>query len=172
MMMEYDQYSDVFRTIVTLTDGEMKFRMNNDWGTNWGDDGVDGTLDAGGANIVVNAGIYIATVDMNDLTYTLEKIDHVWGLVGGAAPNGWNGPDAQFKRDWSKPFNDVWVLENVTLTDGEYKFRSNNDWGTNYGDDGADGVLELNGANIVTTAGTYTFTLDFSDQNNPTYTKN
>lgn len=172
MMMEYDQYSDVFRTIVTLTDGEMKFRMNNDWGTNWGDDGVDGTLDAGGANIVVTAGIYIATVDMNDLTYTLEKIDHVWGLVGGAAPNGWNGPDAQFKRDWSKPFNNAWILENVTLTDGEYKFRSNNDWGTNYGDDGADGTLELNGSNIATTAGTYTFRLDFSDPDNPTYTKN
>ena len=172
MMMEYDQYSDVFRTIVTLTDGEMKFRMNNDWGTNWGDDGVDGTLDAGGANIVVTAGIYIATVDMNDLTYTLEKIDHVWGLVGGAAPNGWNGPDAQFKRDWSKPFNNAWILENVTLTDGEYKFRSNNDWGTNYGDDGADGTLELNGSNIATTAGTYTFRLNFSDPDNPTYTKN
>ena len=94
-------------TDVQTFNAQMKFRMNNDWGTNWGDDGVDGTLDAGGANIVVTAGIYIATVDMNDLTYTLEKIDHVWGLVGGAAPNGWNGPDAQFKRDWSKPFNNA-----------------------------------------------------------------
>jgi len=171
-MLEYDQYSDVFRGIVTLIDGEMKFRMNNDWATNWGDDGVDGTLDAGGANIQVNAGIYIATVDLNDLTYTLEKIDHVWGLVGGAYNNWGATPDAQFKRDWSKPFNEVWILEDVTLIDGEYKFRSNNDWGTNYGDDGGDGVLELNGANLNTTAGTYTFTLDFSDPSAPTYTKN
>jgi len=170
-MLEYDEYSDVFRGIVTLIDGEMKFRMNNDWGTNYGDDGNDGTLDNGGANIIVTAGIYIATVDMNDLTYSLEKIDHVWGLVGGAYNNWGATADAQFKRDWSKPFNDVWVLENVTLIDGEYKFRSNNDWGTNYGDDGGDGVLELNGGNLNTTAGTYSYVLDFSDPNAPTYTK-
>lgn len=171
-MLEYDEYSDVFRGIVTLIDGEMKFRMNNDWGTNYGDDGNDGTLDNGGANIVVAAGIYIATVDMNDLTYSLEKIDHVWGIVGGAY-NDWGAtPDAQFNRDWSKPFNDVWVIENVTLIDGEYKFRSNNDWGTNYGDDGNDGILDNGGANILAIAGTYSFSLDFSDPANPTYTIN
>jgi hypothetical protein len=171
-MLEYDQYSDVFRGIVTLIDGEMKFRMNNDWGTNYGDNGADGTLEDGSANIVVTAGIYIATVNLKDLTYSLEKIDSVWGLVGGAYNNWGATPDAKFKRDWSKPFNDVWVLENVTLIDGEYKFRSNNDWGTNYGDDGGDGVLELNGANLNTTAGTYSYVLDFSDPNAPTYTKN
>lgn len=171
-MLEYDQYSDVFRGIVTLIDGEMKFRMNNDWGTNWGDDGADGTLELNGANIVVTAGIYIATVNMNDLTYTLEPIDNVWGLVGGAY-NDWGAtPDAQFTRDWSRPFDDIWILNDVTLIDGEFKFRANNDWGTNYGDDGGDGVLELNGANIVATAGTYSFVLDFSDPANPTYTQN
>lgn len=171
-MLEYDQYSDVFRGIVTLIDGEMKFRMNNDWGTNWGDTGADGTLELDGANIAVTAGIYIATVNLNDLTYTLEPIDYVWGLVGGAY-NDWGAtPDAQFTRDWSRPFDDIWVLNDVTLTDGEYKFRANNDWGTNYGDDGGDGVLELNGANLVTTAGTYSFVLDFTDPDNPTYTKN
>jgi hypothetical protein len=170
VMMEYDQYSDVFRSIVTLIDGEMKFRMNNDWGTNWGDDGANGSLELNGANIQVNAGIYIVTFNMKDLSYSLEKIEHVWGLVGGAY-NDWGAtPDAQFTRDWSKPFNDVWILNDVTLIDGEYKFRSNNDWGTNYGDDGANGTLELNGANIIATAGTYSFSIDFSDLNNITYT--
>ena len=171
-MLEYDQYSDVFRGIVTLIDGEMKFRMNNDWGTNWGDNGADGTLDAGGANIQVTAGIYIATVDMNDQTYTLEPIDYVWGLVGGAYNNWGATPDAQFKRDWSRPFDDIWILNDVTLIDGEYKFRANNDWGVNYGDNGADGTLEDGGANIQATAGTYSFVLDFTDPANPTYTVN
>jgi hypothetical protein len=171
-MLEYDQYSDVFRGIVTLIDGEMKFRMNNDWGTNWGDDGADGTLEEGGANIVVTAGIYIATVNMNDLSYSLEPITNVWGLVGGAYNNWGASPDAQFKRDWSRPFDDIWILNDVTLIDGEYKFRSNNDWGTNYGDDGSDGTLENGGANIVAVAGTYSFVLDFSDPANPTYTIN
>jgi hypothetical protein len=171
-ILEYDQYSDVFRGIVTLIDGEMKFRMNNDWGTNYGDNGADGTLEDGSANIVVTAGIYIATVNLKDLTYSLEKIDNVWGLVGGAY-NDWGATaDAKFKRDWSKPFNDVWILNNVTLINGEYKFRSNNDWGTNFGDNGGDGVLENGGANLVAVAGTYSFVLDFSNPDAPTYTKN
>ena len=171
-MLEYDQYSDVFRGIVTLMDGEMKFRMNNDWGTNWGDNGADGTLDPNGANIVVTAGIYIVTVNMNDLTYTLEPINYVWGLVGSAYNNWGATPDAQFTRDWSRPFDDIWILNNVTLMDGEYKFRANNDWSVNYGDNGGDGTLDAGGANLVTTAGTYSFVLDFSDPANPTYTKN
>ena len=171
-MLEYDEYSDVFRGIVTLIDGEMKFRMNNDWGTNWGDDGADGSLEAGGANIQVSAGLYIATVNMNDLSYTLEPIDYVWGLVGGAYNNWGATPDAQFARDWSRPFDDLWLLNDVTLIDGEYKFRANNDWGVNYGDDGADGTLEAGGANIQATAGTYSFVLDFTDSANPVYTIN
>jgi hypothetical protein len=170
--LTYDPYSDVFRGIVTLIDGEMKFRMNNDWGTNYGDDGADGVLELNGANIAVTAGIYIATVNLNDLTYTLEGITNVWGLVGGAYNNWGATPDAQFTRDWSQPFDDVWILNDVTLIDGEYKFRANNDWGTNYGDDGSDGTLELNGANITAVAGTYSYVLDFSNPANPTYTIN
>ena len=170
-MLEYDQYSDVFRGIVTLLDGEMKFRMNNDWAVNYGDDGADGTLEDGSANITTTAGNYIVTVDLNNKTYTLEQIDNIWGLVGGAY-NDWGAtPDAQFTRDWSRPFDDIWILRDVTLIDGEYKFRSNNDWAVNYGDDGGDGVLEQGGANLSTTAGTFTFVLDFSDPANPTYTK-
>ncbi|CAL2084787.1 SusE domain-containing protein [Tenacibaculum sp. 190524A05c] len=170
-MLEYDQYSDVFRGIVTLLDGEMKFRMNNDWAVNYGDDGADGSLEEGSANIVTTAGNYIVTVDLNNKTYTLEQIDNIWGLVGGAY-NDWGAtPDAQFTRDWSRPFDDIWILRDVTLIDGEYKFRSNNDWAVNYGDNGGDGVLEEGGANLSTTAGTFTFVLDFSDPANPTYTK-
>ena len=170
-MLEYDQYSDVFRGIVTLLDGEMKFRMNNDWAVNYGDDGADGTLDDGGANITTTAGNYIVTVDLNDKSYTLEQIDNIWGLVGGAY-NDWGAtPDAQFTRDWSRPFDDIWILNDVTLIDGEYKFRSNNDWAVNYGDNGGDGVLEEGGANLSTAAGTFSFVLDFSDPANPTYTK-
>tara|TARA_R110002095_G_scaffold215497_1_gene209900 strand:+ start:458 stop:2164 length:1707 start_codon:yes stop_codon:yes gene_type:complete len=177
-MLEYDQYSDVFRGIVTLLDGSMKFRENNSWDApdkNYGDDGADGTLEEGGANIIVTAGIYIATVNMNDGTYTLDPIDSIWGLVGGAY-NDWGAtPDAQFTRDWSRPFDDVWILNDVTLIDGEYKFRANNSWDApniNYGDSNSDGVLEEGGGNLVTTAGTYSFVLDFSDPANPTYTKN
>lgn len=176
--LEYDQFSDVFRGIVTLLDGSMKFRENNSWDApnkNYGDNGANGILDEGGDNIIVTAGIYIATVNLNDNTYTLEPIDSVWGLVGGAY-NEWGAtPDAQFTRDWSRPFDDIWILNDVTLIAGEYKFRANNSWDApnkNYGDSDGDGVLEEGGGNILTEAGTFSFVLNFSDPDNPTYTKN
>lgn len=167
-MLTYDPYSDQWRTIVILLDGEMKIRKNNDWGVNYGDSGADGILDLNGDNIVVAAGIYIVTVNFNDFSYSLEEIDRWWGLVGGAY-NDWGAtPDAKFNRDWSMS-DEAWILNDVTLIDGEWKIRANNDWGVNYGSD--DGVnLVEGGGNIAATAGTYTVRLDFADPDNPTYT--
>ncbi len=166
VVLNFDPSSDQFRAIVNLADGEMKFRLNNDWGMNWGDDGADGTLEPGGANIVVAAGKYVVTVNMNDMTYELESIPNIWGLVGSATPNGWDGPDVQLNIDYSSEYTSgqgVWFINGVHLLAGEIKFRADNDWGLNYGDDGADGTLEAGGANIVVTAeGNYDVVLDLS----------
>jgi hypothetical protein len=60
---------------VVLTVGEIKFRLNNDWGTNFGDDGNNGTLDAGGANIPISLpGTYKITFDEVNLVYTAVKL--------------------------------------------------------------------------------------------------
>ncbi len=162
----FDSTSDQFRAIVSLADGEMKFRLNNDWGVNWGDDGADGTLEPGGANIVVAAGKYVVTVNMNDMTYELESIPNIWGLVGSATPNGWDGPDVQLNIDYSSEYTSgqgVWYINGVHLLAGEVKFRADNDWGLNYGDDGADGTLENGGANIaIATDGNYDVVFDLS----------
>ena len=157
----YDPTSDQWRLIVALIDGEMKFRLNNDWDINYGDTGSDGVLDINGDNFIVTAGQYIITVNLNDLSYSIEEISSIWGLVG-AAYNDWGAtPDAAFTRDWA--LDDVWILNGVTLLDGEWKIRANNDWAINYGDDGGDGTLEINGTNITSTsAGIYNITLDFS----------
>lgn len=167
MPLTYDSYSNTWKAIVTLGDGEFKIRLNNDWGVNYGDDGVDGTLEAGGANIAVSAGNYLVTFDEAALEYTIESID-IWGLVGSAAPNGWDGPNERFTRDFS--LTDVWVLNGVTLIDGEIKFRTNDSWDVNFGDTGNDGTLEAGGDNIAVSAGTYDIVLDFSDPDNPVYT--
>lgn len=90
----------------------------------------------------------------------------IWGLVGSATVNGWDGPDMPLYKT-STP--NIFVAE-VTLADGDIKIRSNNDWAVNYGDNEPDGVLDLGGNNIAVAAGTYTVTLDFTDSNNPTYT--
>jgi hypothetical protein len=161
----YDDATNQWRAVVKLLDGEFKIRKNSAWDVNYGDTGADGTLEAGGDNIAVTAGNYIVTFNEKDLTVEIESIPVIWGLVGSAYNNWGATPDAAFDRDWRN--DDVWILRNVTLLDGEFKFRANNDWGTNYGDTGANGSLEAGGDNIISTAGVYTITLDLSDPDSP-----
>ncbi|MDZ7612641.1 MAG: hypothetical protein U5K51_02125 [Flavobacteriaceae bacterium] len=134
---------------------------------NYGDDGLDGTLEGGGANIAVTSGYYDVVLNLNDLTYTLAKT-LVYGVVGSGY-NDWGAtPDYPFTPDYSK--EGLYYIKSITLKDGEIKFRANNDWATNYGDTGLDGKLDAGGDNIPSTAGTYSITMDLSDPNNMTYT--
>ncbi|MFN8432021.1 MAG: SusF/SusE family outer membrane protein [Spirosomataceae bacterium] len=165
--LNYDPINNVFKAIAPLVVGEIKFRKNEDWGENYGDTGANGTLDAGGDNIAVaKAGNYLVTFDPANGKYKVEKID-VYGIVGSATKNGWNGPDDKFTLDFTQ--ENAWVMNGVKLVDGEIKFRTNDDWGLNYGDNGADGTLEKDGANIAVKAGTYNITLNFKDPAKPTY---
>lgn len=148
----YDPATDQWRALATLVDGEIKIRKNNDWGLNYGDTGNDGTLEANGDNIKVSAGNYLVTFNANELTISIEKTNFP-GVVGSATPNSWNGPDIVMLPDFST--DGLWVAKFAKLSDGEIKFRMNNDWGTNYGDTGKDGTLDLNGDNIAVSAGTY-----------------
>ncbi len=153
IMLEFDQYSNTFKTVTTLAEGEIKFRLNNAWDLNYG--GENGILSENGSNIAVTAGNYIVSVSLADNTYTLEPIDDIWGVVGSATPNGWDGPDLQMTKDWSQPDANIWVINRANLADGEMKFRLNNAWDVNYGSDNADGNLQLNGGNIPVSAGAY-----------------
>ena len=160
MMFHYNSFQDDWRAVVTLGDGEVKFRFNNDWAINYGDDGADGTMEANGANIAVSAGHYLVTMNLNTQSYTMEEMD-VWGLVGSATANGWDGPNDKFMPDFG--INEgYYYITGAILTDGEIKVRQNDAWGVNYGDDGNDGTLELNGANIPVSAGTYNITLNLA----------
>ncbi len=101
-------------------------------------------------------------VDVTALNNNLGTMSD-WGLVGDATTNGWDGPDMEMYETGSNTYAIY-----ASLNTGEMKFRFNEDWGNNYGDDNADGSLEAGGANIpVTTAGTYYITLDL---NSFTYT--
>ncbi|MGR7813125.1 SusE domain-containing protein [Lacinutrix undariae] len=160
MMLAYNPYQDNWKAVVTLGDGEFKFRFNNDWGLNYGDDGVDGTLDNNGTNITVTAGHYLVTLDLNALEYTLEPMD-VWGLVGDGTVNAWDGPDQKFVPDFG--INEgTFYINGAVLTNGFAKVRQNDAWALNYGDDGNDGTLEVGGADIPVTAGTYNITVNFA----------
>ncbi|APZ47770.1 RagB/SusD family nutrient uptake outer membrane protein [Polaribacter reichenbachii] len=68
----YETGTDTYAIYANLTPGELKFRRDGAWTVNYGDDTVDGTLEAGGANIPVTvAGTYYITLDLNSLTYAI-----------------------------------------------------------------------------------------------------
>jgi starch-binding outer membrane protein SusE/F len=167
MPMMYDSFTDTWKAIVTFKAGNIKFRFNNDWGLNYGDTGADGSLENGGADIAVTAGNYLVVFDLKNLAYTITPIN-IWGVVGDAAPNGWDGPNVRFTLDFSK--DDVWVINRIALVNGKIKFRTNDSWDLNYGDNGLNGTLEAGGADIPVTAGNYKIVLDFSNASAPTYT--
>ena len=149
----------MFRAVATLYDGEFKIREDNAWGLNYGDNGADGTLEQNGANIAISAGHYIIDFDAVNFTITITPAGTVWGVVGSATLNGWgSAEDVKLVPD---PCNDgIYVIKDVVLADGEIKFRQDDAWGVNLGDNGADGTTEANGANIAVSAGTYDMTLD------------
>jgi hypothetical protein len=139
---------------------EFKYAKGS-WDANWGDNNADGSLEKDGANIVAaDAGYYKLNVDLVGLTHTYLKTE--WGVIGSATPTGWDSDTDMTYDEAGK----IWTVT-MDLTAAELKFRANNSWDLNYGDDGGNGSLEAGGANIVVpSAGNYTITLNLS---NPVY---
>jgi len=79
--MIYDPATNTLKLTLNLTVGKIKFRLNDDWGFNYGDgddsNAPDGVVDKGGKDIdVAVAGNYTVTLDFNDpvkFKYTLKK---------------------------------------------------------------------------------------------------
>lgn len=156
------------------TENGLKFStVDNMNGTNYGAGSAAGTIsaDGGAANIAPNAGYYKVNVNTAEasLTYTLTATS--WGLIGSSTAgvtggDGWVS-DADMTYDAATK---KWSIT-LALVPGEIKFRANDAWTLNYGDDGADASLNEGGANIaVATAGTYKITLDLSSPRAYTYT--
>jgi len=98
------------------------------------------------------------SVDIDALNSSLGNQSD-WGLVGNATPNGWDGPDLEMYQIGAQEFAIY-----AELGSGEIKFRFNEDWGVNFGDNGSDGTLESGGANIAVSAGTYYIVMDLSSE--------
>ncbi len=166
----YSENSDgVYEGFVHILGGSGEFKVNETpgWEVNYGDNGPDGTLDPDGANLNVGDtfGTFRLKVDLNDMSYEIGT-RRVWGIVGDATPGGWD-TDTPLEFDSQE---NVLTLT-VELNAGEMKFRANNDWGFNYGDDGTNGVLDADGANIVVSeAGAYTIVMDWKVPGQISYT--
>jgi hypothetical protein len=125
----------------------------------------------GGPAIAVNqAGYYQVKVNTAATTLSYSLTQTTWGLIGSATAaitggDGWsNDIDMTYDQSTKK-----WTLT-TALSAGEIKFRANDAWALNYGDDQSDSSLNEGGANIVVTAGTYKITLDLSTPRAYTYT--
>ena len=55
--------------MVLSAESELKFRANSDWGINLGDEGGDGVLEAGGANVKLAAGTYSVVLNLSNAGY-------------------------------------------------------------------------------------------------------
>ncbi len=153
-------------------DGEYKFIAPNtilefEWGnTDWGDDntftGVLVETDEVNCN-APTAGYYLINADTDALTYSAQLTN--WGLIGSATPDNWDS-DQDMTYDAGTA---TWTIT-LDLSAEEIKFRSNDDWALNLGDNDADLSLEQDGANIaVPSAGNYTIVLDLSNPREYTY---
>ena len=146
---------------------EYKFTPEPDWDESFGDGDGDGMLESPGDNITsASSGFHRVQLNFNELTYTQTPTQ--WGLIGSATATGWDS-DTDFTVD---PATNLLTIT-AQLSAGEnmeFKFRANDAWDINFGDNDGDGSLEYNGGNLsVDEAGTYLITLDLNGPT-PTYT--
>ena len=160
----------IYEGVINFTAGNTGFKIltKRDWGTpEYGKGASAGSIAVGGGDLnAPGVGNYKLVADLN--ANTLEFVSYSIGLVGDAPVGsdwGSGGPDIVMKYDNAKR---VWTVT-AAMKVGKFKFRLNNDWGTNYGDKGADGSVESGGDDIsITEAGNYKFELNLV---NNTYTK-
>jgi hypothetical protein len=148
---------------LTLTTGPIKFRQDNDWAINWGGTtfpagtGVLGTPD----NIPAVAGTYDVTFNRTTLEYsfTVPTVAIVGDGAGGWPPFVGADPNQMTTTDGV-----IYTISGLTLTDGNMKFRQNNDWAVNWGGTTFPaGTAVFNTPNnIPTTAGIYDITFNKS----------
>lgn len=137
-------------------------RISSNTAPIYGDTDGDGKLELNGAAIVVpEAGLHYIRVDWNtgQLTYQIVRRD--WSITGNAVASGQAIPmawDANLKA----------LKANLEMVPGGFKFLSS-DPNVNLGDNGGDGILEQDGAEVLKVAesGSYQILLFL---NQPDYT--
>ena len=156
-----DPDSNSYFITLSLTQANAKFRANSDWAINWGStDFPSGVGTQGGANIPIpSAGKYLITFNKSTGEYLFEEILEfaTIGLIGSATPGGW-ATETPLTKDNADP--NLWKA-NITLLDGDAKFRANDAWAISWGDTlFPSGIGILNGPNIPVTAGDYQVTFN------------
>lgn len=158
---------------INFTEASTNFKITSapDWShTNYGGTsaGNAGTLSTTGSDLLVTgAGYYLLKADLNSNTWTAAKTS--WGLIGDATTGGWDSDQDLTYDDANK----IWTIA-LPLTAGSIKFRANDTWDINLGENiPANNHLKYGGENIsVGTAGNYKIVLSLSVAGNYTYAVN
>ncbi len=165
VVMSSPNNNNVYEGYIRTTDAntEIVFAPQPNLDQFFGDNEGDGQLDIGGSNIVIaDPGFYQMIVNGNTTSYTIVKTD--WGVIGSATADGWNS-DQDMVYD---PIGKAWTID-IDLSEGEIKFRANDEWVIDLGDTGADAILDYGGDNIIIpSSGSYTIKL-FLDKPDHTY---
>jgi hypothetical protein len=167
-------YFAVAQDVASNKDLGFKLSDKPNWGgNNYGEGASAGLLTAkDGKNIsIIPAGYYWikADTDPAKLTYSTTAITTM-GIIGNGTPGGWDASTPMVYDKDTKKWTVTAVLTDQAAPKDGMKFRANNAWAINYGDTGNDGVLDFDGTNIGTKAGTYLITLDLSNPRKYTYT--
>jgi starch-binding outer membrane protein SusE/F len=81
-----------------------------------------------------------------------------WGIIGSATITGW---DSDTNLDYDLTTKKYSITMNMVV--GEFKFRLDDAWKDDFGDNGNNLILDAGGANIpITVAGSYTIVVDFT----------
>lgn len=99
-------------------------------------------------------------INVDDMTYSFSEIDAssaptypTIGLIGSATPTGWDS-DTDMVQSAFNPH--IWYMSDISLIDGEIKFRANDAWDINWGSDTPlTGLGTSGGPNIPATEGIY-----------------
>ncbi len=153
-MLTYDGITYML-TAYHFTDGEAKFRKNDSWTENWGNNTFpSGTAITDGPPIPVTAGDYKVTFNIltGEYNFAFPSI----GILGDALP-GWWYDDI----DLTTTDGITYTLTDYPFNQGEVKFRMENAWDVNWGGWGfPTGYGYQDGPNIPVPAGTYTVTFN------------
>ena len=140
--------------IYLTADAQFKI-ADGSWDVNWGSSDTK-TLVEGGDNIVPTdgEGCYFIKADPDALTMSMEK--RTWSIIGDAV-GGWDTANDVILT-WNA---EKGVLEaTVEMSAGGWKFRANQEWTVNLGDNGNDGLAQDGGNFNIDEAGTYYITFD------------
>lgn len=150
---------------INFSAGEVKFRADASWSTNWGSTTYPSGYGIGnGPNIPIpTGGTYFVYFNSASGEYMIGPVANNTpygsvGMIGPATPNGWGGPDENLVKN---PANSYRYSRVFTLVEGELKFRADDDWAVNWGASTFPGGIGVqNGANIPAQAGTYFITFN------------